>query len=205
MMASRRCAPRLLVLPLLLAGSAWGGLACGGQTAIDEGGGDGVAATGGAGGTASTSKGAPGKGGPPAGGHSSGRGGSGAAPNGKGGAGGLPEYVDPGCPSAPPPLEDYACDPYGKFGACEPGQSCYPYVSYPSSVCGQEIFGAQCVPSGQGRQGESCEAGCENGFICVVTGEGTQCVGLCDLSAAVPCKDGLVCGAVDIPGVGGCI
>lgn len=181
-------------------------LACGGQTTTpageNGGAGRGGSATGGSGGTSSGKGGKGGKGG---GTSVGGGGGTTGGTSNKGGAGGLPTFEDPGCPNPPPPLEDYACDPYGSFGGCEPDESCYPYVDYPSTKCGQEIYGAICTPSGQGQQGEGCEAGCAASHVCVVTGEGTQCVRLCDLNAAVPCAGGLVCAPVDIPGIGGCI
>lgn len=185
-------------------------LACGGQTTTPTGengsAGRGGSASGGTGGSGTGGKG--GKAGK--GGTSSGTGGKGGSSstggtNGKGGTGGLPDFEDPGCPNPPPPLEDYECDPYGKAAGCDFGESCYPYVDYPSTQCGQEIFGAICTPAGQGQQGEGCELGCANSHICVVTGEGTQCVQLCDLNDVVPCPGGLVCAAVDIPGIGGCI
>lgn len=185
-----------------------GALACGGLT-NDPTPDTGRAGTGGTGGTGGS--GAAGKGGKAGkGGSTSGTGGRGGSlatggTSAKGGAGGLPSFEDPGCPNPPPPLEDYACDPYGSFGACGANESCYPYVDYPSAKCGQEIYGAVCTPAGEGKQGEGCELGCVANHVCVVTGEGTQCVRLCDLNAAVPCAGGLVCAPVDIPGIGGCI
>jgi hypothetical protein len=181
-------------------------VACGGQTASDEDpdAAGGSAHAGAAGSSAHAGQGGKGgKSGKGGSGGSAGRGGdSGAA---SAGAGGLPTYEDPGCPDPPPPLEDYACDPYGSFGGCDFDEACYPYVSYPSSTCGQEIYGAQCVHAGSGTQGESCENGCANGHLCVVTGEGTQCVQLCHLDEVTPCPGGLICASVDIPGIGGCI
>ncbi|MCU0654689.1 MAG: hypothetical protein MUF64_05185 [Polyangiaceae bacterium] len=115
----------------------------------------------------------------------------------------LPDYVDPGCPDAGPPTTLYECDPYGDD--CGEGKSCYPFVDYPSEPCGQEIFGASCIFSGTSGQGEPCGIGCKAGHVCVISGQGTQCVRLCDLKEPNPCKDGLLCVPVDIPGIGGCI
>lgn len=117
----------------------------------------------------------------------------------------LPEYTDPGCPDAPPPKEEYECDPNGKPTGCGDGEACYPFVMYPSGPCQQETYGAQCVSPGSGGQGDPCSDGCKANHVCVVSGQGTQCIQMCDLSAAVPCPDGLVCEPVDVPGIGGCI
>ena len=117
----------------------------------------------------------------------------------------LPEYVDPGCGTIPPPVEQYECDPYGPASQCDPGKACYPFVQYPSGPCEPETYGAVCYPFGTGVQGDPCYDGCQAGHVCVISGQGTQCVQMCDLGAANPCPDGLVCGAVDVPGIGGCI
>lgn len=117
----------------------------------------------------------------------------------------LPEYDDPGCSIIPPPIEQYECDPYGPASQCDMGTSCYPFVQYPKAPCEPETYGAVCYPSGDGSQGDPCVDGCKAGHVCVISGQGTQCVQLCDLGAANPCPDGLVCGAVDVPGIGGCI
>lgn len=185
-----------------------GVLACGGLTnePSPDGGLAGTGGSGGSGGSGTGGKGGKaGKGGTGSG--TGGRGGSTgtAGTSAKGGAGGLPSFEDPGCPNPPPPLEDYACDPYGSFGGCDEGESCYPYVDYPSTKCGQEIYGAVCTRAGDGKQGENCDGGCIVNHVCVVTGEGTQCVKLCDLNDPTPCTGGLVCAPVDIPGIGGCI
>lgn len=116
----------------------------------------------------------------------------------------LPDYTDPGCPDAGPPITDYDCDPYTP-GTCGFQMSCYPFVKYPSEPCGQEIFGAKCVSSGSSGQGEPCDGGCKDQHICVVSGQGTQCVRLCSLDEPKGCDGGLVCQPIDIPGFGGCI
>lgn len=119
----------------------------------------------------------------------------------------LPDYVDPGCPDAPPAATDYQCDPYNqKSGDCAPDEGCYIYVQYPQEACDQEIYGSYCAPAGPGSQGDGCFGGpdCGAGLVCVITGFGTQCVQLCPLSGASGCPDGLTCEAIDVEGFGGC-
>jgi len=116
----------------------------------------------------------------------------------------LPDYTDPGCPDAGPPTTNYECDPYAP-NDCGDGKSCYPYVQYPQGPCEQEEYGATCIFAGTGGQGDPCGTGCQGGFVCVISGQGTQCIKMCDLNDPNPCKDGLVCASVDIPGIGGCI
>jgi hypothetical protein len=117
----------------------------------------------------------------------------------------LPDYKDPGCPDAEPPTNDFECDPNSSSDQCGAGLGCYPFVSYPDTPCGQETYGAKCIFVGLNGQGESCDGGCQDHHLCVVSGQGTQCVKMCDLNQANPCSDGLVCVAVDIPGIGGCL
>ena len=63
----------------------------------------------------------------------------------------LPDYNDPGCPDAPPPVVDNQCDPLKPApGNCLEGEACYPYVIYPSEPCEAEIYGALCEPAGTG-------------------------------------------------------
>lgn len=119
----------------------------------------------------------------------------------------LPDYVDPGCPDAPPAMTDFQCDPYNQNnGDCAPGEGCYIYVQYPQEACEQEIYGAYCSPAGGGSQGDPCGGGpdCGAGLVCVITGFGTQCVQLCPLSGQAGCPDGLTCEAIDVEGFGGC-
>ncbi|KYF53316.1 hypothetical protein BE08_40930 [Sorangium cellulosum] len=131
--------------------------------------------------------------------------------NGEGGedAGTVPleEYVDPGCPDVEP-ITDFACDPHDQSsGHCAPGDGCFIYVQYPAEPCGQEIYGAYCAPAGSGGQGDPCSGRgeCGAGFACVVTGSGTQCVQLCQLSGDDRCSPGLVCEPIDVAGMGGCL
>ncbi len=119
----------------------------------------------------------------------------------------LPDYVDPGCPDAPPPITDFQCDPYKQnSGDCQIGEGCYIYVQYPEEACQEEIYGAYCALAGPGSQGDPCGGGpdCGAGLVCVITGFGTQCVQLCPLSGSSGCSDGLTCEAIDVEGFGGC-
>jgi hypothetical protein len=118
------------------------------------------------------------------------------------------EYVDPGCPSNPPPIQDFECNPYDQLDSgCFPGSGCYIFVSYPNEPCGQEIYGSFCAPGGFGVQGDPCGGGpdCAAGFVCVVTGSGNQCVKLCPLEGNDGCSAGLVCEPIDVEGFGGCL
>lgn len=121
---------------------------------------------------------------------------------------GLPDYVDPGCEDQPPPIQDFTCDPYDQNnGDCGPGEGCYIYVDYPTVPCGQEIYGSFCAIAGTGQQGASCGGGqdCAPAHVCVITGSGTQCVQLCNLSGQDGCPPGLVCEPIDVDGFGGCL
>src|SRR5262245_2629559 len=125
-----------------------------------------------------------------------------------GGHDALPDYTDPGCPDAPPPIYDYQCDPYNQFnGDCASGEACYIYVDYPSDPCGQETYGSICSAAGFGQQGDPCGSplDCAAGLVCVVTGSGTQCVHLCPLTGQDGCPEGLVCEPIDVEGFGGCL
>ncbi len=125
-----------------------------------------------------------------------------------GGHDALNEYVDPGCPDAGPPIYDYQCDPYNQYnGDCLPDEGCYIYVQYPSEPCGQETYGSVCSPQGWGQQGDPCGSAldCGAGFVCVITGAGTQCVHLCAMEGEDGCPPGFVCEAIDVEGFGGCI
>lgn len=120
----------------------------------------------------------------------------------------LPDYVDPGCPDAGPPIEEFDCDPYHQFnGDCMPGEGCYIFVGYPSEPCGQETYGSLCLPAGSGTQNSPCGGAqdCGAGFVCVVSGSGDQCVQLCQLQGISGCPAGLVCEPIDVEGFGGCL
>ena len=132
--------------------------------------------------------------------------GPGAGPD--GGKDALSEYTEEPCKDKPPPLEAFECNPYDQpNGTCPAGEACYIFVDYPSEPCGQEIYGAFCYPAGPGQQGDPCNGGqdCGVGHVCVVTGSGTQCVVLCELSGFGNCPAGLVCEPIDVEGFGGCL
>jgi hypothetical protein len=118
----------------------------------------------------------------------------------------LPDYTDPGCPNKPPPKEQFQCDPY-KQNCMKKGEACFIYTDYPEEPCGQEIYGSFCAPAGMGKQGDPCGGGhyCSGGYVCVITGSGTQCVQLCNLKGISGCPDGLVCEPIDVKGFGGCL
>ncbi len=132
-----------------------------------------------------------------------------------GGMGGSPpedagiDYTDPGCPDAGPPIAMFTCDPYNQNnGDCGPGEGCYIFSNPPETVCGQEVYGAECAAQGTGHQGAPCGDGqqsCAAGFSCVVSGVGNQCVQLCELQGGTTCPDGLVCEPIDVKGFGGCL
>ncbi|MFT3772797.1 MAG: hypothetical protein QM820_45995 [Minicystis sp.] len=144
-----------------------------------------------------------------AGGHAPSSTSTGIGPGGAdGGKDALPDYVDPGCPDAGPPIQSFDCDPYHQFnGDCMPGEGCYIFVGYPEEPCGQETYGSVCQPAGFGGQGDPCNGGgdCGGGFVCVVSGSGNQCVKLCPLSGPPGCPSGLVCEPIDVEGFGGCL
>jgi hypothetical protein len=140
---------------------------------------------------------------------SGGRDGGGTAGKLDGGKDALPDYVDPGCPDGGgSPIYMFSCDPYEQFnGDCLPGEGCFIFVDYPIEPCGPETYGSFCAPPGFGGQGDSCGGGfdCQAGFVCVVTGAGTQCVELCSLTGDDGCAAGLVCEPIDVEGFGGCL
>jgi hypothetical protein len=121
---------------------------------------------------------------------------------------GFDAWVDPPCDDQPPPIEDFACDPYDQGnGDCSVGDACDIFVEYPAEPCGQEVYGSVCVPAGPGQQGDPCAGplDCGAGFVCVVTGFGTQCVQYCSLTGESGCPAGMVCEPIDVEGFGGCL
>lgn len=132
-------------------------------------------------------------------------GGTGGGLGGSGGTGGTGGYIDPGCPDAAPPPKIEECDPFANPTGCGPGEGCYPTVQYPQFKCDQEVFGTICAPAGTKTQGQPCGGElCAAGFVCVVTGLGTQCVKICKLEGASSCQPGLFCVPIDVEGIGGC-
>lgn len=120
-----------------------------------------------------------------------------------------PPFMEPGCPPPPPTPPDLTeCDPVASPTGCPVGQSCFPFVRYPTGPCEVERFGTLCMPAGPGTQGESCSTdACAAEHICVSTGRGTQCVQLCSFAPGSPnvCAAGLLCLPIDIEGFGGCL
>lgn len=116
-------------------------------------------------------------------------------------------YRDPPCPGArPPPRRDYACEPLGQQG-CQPGESCYPFIEYPTERCGVETYRAQCFAAGTSGQGDFCRGGteCLSGYACFVTGAMNRCLRLCRLDGTEPrCGRGQVCEPTDLPDFGAC-
>jgi|HubBroStandDraft_6_1064221.scaffolds.fasta_scaffold381149_2 hypothetical protein len=148
----------------------------------------------------------------PPGGGGGGNGGSGGQGGGfgmGGGAdGGLADYTDPGCPDAGPKTTMFTCDAYHQDdGECAPGQGCYVFVEYPTTPCSGEIYGSECGLAGPGMEGDPCGSStdCAAGFTCVVSGQGDQCVQLCDPSGNDDCPSGDVCQPIDVLGFGGCL
>ena len=122
--------------------------------------------------------------------------------------GALDGFNDPGCPDAAPPPPQLECDPFAPLTSCPAGTACYPIVigSGDPSGCGQEVYGAVCAPAGVAQQGDSCEnTNCAAGFLCVKGAQpGLSCVRLCDPTGANTCPAGMICGDVDVEGIGGC-
>jgi len=183
--------------------------ACGGTTRTD-GGPDGGGATSGFGGFGGTG----GTGGTVVGGTggTGATGGFDAGPDAKAdaGSGGTGGYVDPGCPDATAPEPEFECDPLGA-NTCPTGQACYPFIHYPSKPCDFEVYGASCSKAGFTQQGEPCGqvtpgsvSLCAPGLSCFITGQGTECLKLCQLTGPNVCPAGLLCLPTDVEGVGAC-
>lgn len=115
------------------------------------------------------------------------------------------EYIDPGCPDAGPAISAFECDPIDSLGTCGAGLACAPFIDDPIEPCAQETYGAVCTIEGTGGQGDECSFGCKAGFTCAATGQGIQCVKMCQVSQPSACSGGLVCEELDIPGLGGCL
>jgi hypothetical protein len=118
----------------------------------------------------------------------------------------LSDYTeDLNCPPFQGPPPERECDPFAARSGCGPGDACYPFVEYPTGPCDREEYGTRCAPAGSGQQGDPCELGrCSQGFVCVVTGQGNQCIELCRIERSGGCPAGLVCQPIDVEGFGGC-
>jgi hypothetical protein len=119
-------------------------------------------------------------------------------------AGSIP-WIDPACPTPPPPITNYRCNLRAQTG-CQPGEGCYAFVLYPSSSCEAETYGSGCAPEGPGVQYSPCGSGsgCKAGYDCVISGRGTICAKHCDLNRPGSCPEGHVCEATDVLDVGVC-
>ncbi|GAC1351262.1 MAG: hypothetical protein NVS3B20_20300 [Polyangiales bacterium] len=120
----------------------------------------------------------------------------------------LPDgYNDPGCPDSTAPPVEKQCDPLAIFTGCPTGESCHPYVRYPSEPCEYERYGTRCEKGGLGKQGDPCGGvtNCASGYVCLVTGAGTVCASICKPGGKSSCPEGLVCSPFDVPGYGGCL
>lgn len=119
-----------------------------------------------------------------------------------------PPFEEPGCPPAQTRPSINECDPLSRVSGCADGESCFPFVEYPSGPCEVERFGTLCLVAGPGTQGDSCaRQACAADHICVSTGRGTQCARLCGFGAGAAdvCAPGLLCQPIDIEGFGGCL
>jgi len=172
------------------------GASCGGSVTRDGDGGSGGTVGGGTGGSVTSG----GKGG---------TGGSALKDAGKDSEVDRDPYVDPGCPDAQPPPIIWECDPYATFTGCADGEACYPFVQVPGGTtgCNWDEYGTICAPAGSGQQGDSCDSAdaCAAGYLCVKGAQpGLSCVRLCDPFGGNTCPLGMICGEVDVEGIGGC-
>jgi hypothetical protein len=118
----------------------------------------------------------------------------------------LPEFQEDACPPASPPPPEIHCDPLGT-GECPSGTACFPFPPQGHDPCHPGPYVMECAQAGRGTQGMACGDGswCEGGHVCAVTGRGTQCLRLCRPGSIGVCPEGMVCGRLDIPELGGCI
>jgi hypothetical protein len=117
-----------------------------------------------------------------------------------------PPDVGPACPDPGPPIIDWECDILTQEG-CPPFYGCYGWTETSSDPCATEIYRSSCLPAGAGRDGDPCSdaAGCAPGLECFITGEGTQCLPVCDPHGGEPrCPPALICRPTDLPGLGAC-
>jgi hypothetical protein len=176
--------------------------ACGGSVGADDGIGGGGSGSGGASsggvGFGGASTGGAGFGGTPfggAGGHLADAGKDGSASDG---------WVDPECPDAEPPIPQFECDPFAP-DSCGANLGCFPWVNYPTGPCDFEEYGAFCSLAGTLGQGEPCgQEQCAAGLSCWLTGQGTECLELCEPFGLDTCPAGLLCMTTDVEGIGAC-
>ena len=117
-------------------------------------------------------------------------------------------YFEDTCPSdATMGERQYTCDPFNPTVGCMAGTACYPYIEYPTGVCGHEIYHADCAAVGTTPIDGFCNDGieCAAGETCFVTGSGNRCLALCRIDGSgTPCPRGRVCEPTDIPDFGAC-
>jgi hypothetical protein len=117
-------------------------------------------------------------------------------------------YREDVCPGdASPGERQYTCDPFNPTVGCPDGQACYPWIEYPSGVCGHEIYHADCQMVGTTPIDGFCNNGieCAPGLTCFVTGSGNRCLQLCRIDGSPPqCPNGRVCEPTDLPDFGAC-
>jgi hypothetical protein len=114
-------------------------------------------------------------------------------------------FLEQGCEQSTERISEMDCDPFLPDEGCPFGQACKPFVEYPESPCEPERFGARCDWVGDAVQGDPCNFDlCASGYLCIATGQGTQCAQICRISGPSGCPAGLVCGSLDIEGIGTC-
>jgi hypothetical protein len=118
-------------------------------------------------------------------------------------------FIEPECPTAPPPAGVRECDPFGDGSDCPLGDACYPYIEHPyGEGCDAQSFGSRCRLAGTGVQGAICGSGsdgCAAGYLCVIgLQSGRRCAKMCTFDGSAECEDGLICGETDVEGYGVC-
>jgi hypothetical protein len=115
-------------------------------------------------------------------------------------------FVEEACPERAPPPPEIHCDPLSS-GQCAEGSACYPFPPQGRDPCNPGPYVMKCAREGSGSQGAACGSGssCRGGYVCAVTGQGDECLKLCRPGSIGACPEGMVCGRLDIPDLGGCI
>lgn len=114
-----------------------------------------------------------------------------------------PGDVGPACPDPGEPINAWECDILAQD--CGPGLGCYGWIEYTTDPCEREIYRSACLVPGTGGHGDPCDDQCRAGLECFVTGEGTQCLYICDiLGGERRCPAGMICRPTDLPGLGAC-
>lgn len=117
-------------------------------------------------------------------------------------------YREDTCPGdAAAGVRMYNCDPFAVVSGCTDGMGCYPWIEYPATACGSEIYHADCMVVGPTPIDGFCTSGgeCAGGLACFVTGSGNRCLQLCHIDGSDPqCPRGRVCEPTDLPDFGAC-